>query len=548
MSTASTASCGGRVLITGFFGVFFGMGVFFTGMLVQEVWQATKTRFWTKLECRVLETDLRTDGEDSGPYSLQVRYSYNAGGRTYESTQLALKEEDGWTDDYQKVQRMMLAYPVDGLGTCWVSPENPSDSVLVHGSAWMILFLPLPLIFVLVGGVGIYAAWFGKSGGTEEEEEEEPLSDQSKGRLGGLAFCAFFAFIGLAALVGFFGPPVVGLLLSLTWEPTTCVIDRSTLLTTRSDDGYTYQIDILYRYDVDGDEYRSNNYNFLSFSSSGKSSKHRVLHRYPIGSEHTCYVNPGDPTEAVLHRGLSLGYLLALIPLVFLAAGVAGMVAMLRKNGAKHRGSRESRGQRQRQPLVLKSRGSPLSRLFVLLVFAAFWNIVVGIFVSQVVRDFSAGRGSWFMVLFMIPFVLVGLALIGGVLYSLLALFNPRPQVRLTPGCVALGETADLQWRLRGRASRLTTFRVTLEGREEATYRVGTSSRTDRHVFHQQVLAETEDPHQMARGKLPLAIPAHVMHTFTAPNNKIVWMLKVHGEIDKWPDVKEEFELEVIAP
>ena len=36
------------------------------------------------------------------------------------------------------------------------------------------------------------------------------------------------------------------------------------------------------------------------------------------------------------------------------------------------------------------------------------------------------------------------------------------------------------------------------------------------------------------------------MHTFAAPHNKVVWCLKVRGEIPRWPDVDEEFPLEVL--
>jgi hypothetical protein len=35
------------------------------------------------------------------------------------------------------------------------------------------------------------------------------------------------------------------------------------------------------------------------------------------------------------------------------------------------------------------------------------------------------------------------------------------------------------------------------------------------------------------------------MHSFAAPNNKIVWTIEVHGHIAGWPDVKEEYELKV---
>ena len=42
------------------------------------------------------------------------------------------------------------------------------------------------------------------------------------------------------------------------------------------------------------------------------------------------------------------------------------------------------------------------------------------------------------------------------------------------------------------------------------------------------------------------SIPADTMHSFAAPHNRIVWTLKVRGEIGGWPDVDEDFDLAVM--
>jgi hypothetical protein len=36
------------------------------------------------------------------------------------------------------------------------------------------------------------------------------------------------------------------------------------------------------------------------------------------------------------------------------------------------------------------------------------------------------------------------------------------------------------------------------------------------------------------------------MHSFKSANNKIVWTLQLSGEIPRWPDVSEEFEIDVL--
>jgi hypothetical protein len=87
---------------------------------------------------------------------------------------------------------------------------------------------------------------------------------------------------------------------------------------------------------------------------------------------------------------------------------------------------------------------------------------------------------------------------------------------------------------------------VTLEGREEATYRRGTDTTTARSVFARVKVGSGDRYGNLQRGSAPIEVPADAMHSFTAPNNKIVWLLKVHGEIALWPDVSEELPLEVL--
>ena len=88
-------------------------------------------------------------------------------------------------------------------------------------------------------------------------------------------------------------------------------------------------------------------------------------------------------------------------------------------------------------------------------------------------------------------------------------------------------------------------MRVYAEGREEATYVRGTTTSTDRETFAIIRLIDTERHNEMAAGRTTLRIPPTTMHSFESANNKIVWVVKVHGEIPRWPDVEAEFEIRV---
>jgi hypothetical protein len=163
------------------------------------------------------------------------------------------------------------------------------------------------------------------------------------------------------------------------------------------------------------------------------------------------------------------------------------------------------------------------------------------------VQLFRGDGFSWFLALFLTPFVVVGLVLVGAFVSQVLALSNPVPRITLNRRVLRPGERLEVDWQMRGRVQALRRLRLSLEGREEATYRRGTDTRTDREVFATVDLLDTGDLATMAAGRVARDLPARLMHSFAAKNNKIVWALRVRGEIPRWPDVDEEFVV-TIAP
>jgi hypothetical protein len=141
----------------------------------------------------------------------------------------------------------------------------------------------------------------------------------------------------------------------------------------------------------------------------------------------------------------------------------------------------------------------------------------------------------------MIPFVLVGLGLLWGVIYYILALWNPSFTLTVSEGSPRLGQKIHLEWQSSGFLGRLETLSLELEGRESATYRRGTRSVTDHSLFHKSVVFETAQPANHPGGKAELRIPDEAMHSFDGGNNKIEWSFRIRGSIRKWPDVDESY-------
>lgn len=350
------------------------------------------------------------------------------------------------------------------------------------------------------------------------------------------------------------------------WEATPCRIVASQVTeSSDSDGGSTYKVDITYTYVVEGaGEVRGSNYDFMKVSSSGYDGKAEVVARYPPGTETTCWVNPKNATESVLSRDFSLTYLIGLFPLIFVAAGGGGMAWAVghwmrgRASGGARSGGATVSGPRPSpfgveipadaaQPRVLKPQLSPLGKLFGLILIALFWNGIVSVFVVLAVNGWRSGDGDGCLTVFLVPFVLIGLLLIYGIFRQFLVLFNPRLALTLSRGTLVPGESALLQWKLGGRAGRVTRLKIVLEGREEATYRRGTSTHTDREVFATISIVDTDQPMMIPQGSARVHVPDDAMPSFSADRNKVVWQLKATCEIPGWPDSDDEYEI-VVAP
>ena len=392
----------------------------------------------------------------------------------------------------------------------------------------------------------------------------KPISQR---RRAGTPYGCLVLFFGVFLAVGgvffyfFFLRPVWGLLAARNWTEASCVVLESQVAESSSSDGTTYRPDILYSYSVGGIVYQSRRYDMLEAYSSGYDGKAEIVARYPPGLQTSCWVDPADPSQAVLTRKLSPLYLIGLIPLVFMAVGGIGLVWAVRQ-GSKARTAAPPAGSPGMDraspfgvaipagaggPRELRPKMTRLGKLIALIFVSIFWNGIVSVFVWQAVRLWQAGEPNGCMNVFLVPFVLIGLFLIFGLFQQFLVLFNPRLQITLSRGVLVPGEPVHLQWALSGRGTGVRRLRIVLEGREEATYRRGTDTCTDRETFASIVVVDTAEPYAIPAGSAPLEAPFGTMPSFVTEHNKILWTLKATCEIPGWPDSEDEYEI-VVAP
>ncbi|MFO1093897.1 MAG: hypothetical protein U0992_11385 [Planctomycetaceae bacterium] len=188
---------------------------------------------------------------------------------------------------------------------------------------------------------------------------------------------------------------------------------------------------------------------------------------------------------------------------------------------------------------------SPLAKFLGVTFVALFWNGITSFFVYQAVKSHIDGRPEWCLTFFITPFVLVGLLLIFGIFHSFLSLFIPRPVLTLDRARIPLGGTTKLSWKFSGNAYIIRQLKVSLLGKESATYRRGTDTTTDYNIFFKEILFETHDPLDIPEGSVEIRIPDGTMHSFDADNNKIAWTVHLGGEIPLRPDVDAEFPITI---
>ena len=147
-----------------------------------------------------------------------------------------------------------------------------------------------------------------------------------------ILFYGLFLAGGIALLVPLLLLPVYRSWMARSWHEVPCAILTSGVQSKSDLHGSsTYKIAITYSYVVNGREYTGNRYDFFSVATVGYRGKAAVARRYATGTQRHCWVNPDDPTQAVLTRHLGAPLWIGLLPLTFVLAGALGVIHAARQ-------------------------------------------------------------------------------------------------------------------------------------------------------------------------------------------------------------------------
>ena len=183
--------------------------------------------------------------------------------------------------------------------------------------------------------------------------------------------------------------------------------------------------------------------------------------------------------------------------------------------------------------------------LFAATAFFLIWNSITAALVMVAIKSHAAGRPDWFLSIFVLPFVLIGIwASFYFVRQMLLHTGIGPTNVEISDHPLMPGCTYQLFLSQAGRLH-VRSLELLLVCEEETTFRQGTDIRTERCcVFTKSIMVEEDfkiEPSKAFQHECELQIPTAVMHSFRANHSAVHWMLVARGQARSWPEFERSF-------
>ncbi len=348
---------------------------------------------------------------------------------------------------------------------------------------------------------------------------------------------------------------------SQTWESVPC-----TVTTIKVEDaplrGNTrvYTPTVAFTYQREGKDYSSNRFWFGAKGTTDAETARKAVGAFQADGQYECLVAPTDPREAVLVRTLNPPYgstflyysIAAGIGALMLFGHLAGLLmqcfggsTVSEKNlkRAMANGTCPMESGDPDEPLVIQAAESRVAVAVGLWIAGICWTGIV----SLIFMGFMQNRNLIPMIILSV-FFLIGIALMVFAFYSTLQIFNPRPILASSQRDLYPGSEFELSWMFRGNAKKIQHLEIVLEGIEKVSYRQGTNSRTEEKPFFQKKIVDSNSSDTIGQGFELVEIPLSTMHSFKSSNNSFTWQIRVLGKIAFWPDIRDRFEIVLLAP
>ncbi|MCA9147761.1 MAG: hypothetical protein KDA92_00615 [Planctomycetales bacterium] len=193
--------------------------------------------------------------------------------------------------------------------------------------------------------------------------------------------------------------------------------------------------------------------------------------------------------------------------------------------------------------------GSPSWRLLVVGTFTLLWTAMVSVLIILAVRKYLVGNPDWYLTVLVIPFAAVGVwAIYYWLRLLLLATAIGPTSLEISDHPIYPGRDYRVYLTQAG-ALRVQSLTISLVCLEEATYRQGTDTRTERRRVFEDVVFTRENfeilPGIPCEHECDLQFPTGVMHSFQSDHNAVQWRLVVRGKVERWSKFERVFPLVV---
>ena len=106
------------------------------------------------------------------------------------------------------------------------------------------------------------------------------------------------------------------------WEEIPCVIMSSEISELPIDEGPRRFVPVIhYSYQFNGKHYESDRY-YFGVSGGSEARVKSIQRQYPPGSQARAFIDPNNPTEAVLNREIKISWLMVCLVIAMIASGI----------------------------------------------------------------------------------------------------------------------------------------------------------------------------------------------------------------------------------
>ncbi|MHC4216367.1 MAG: DUF3592 domain-containing protein [Planctomycetota bacterium] len=328
------------------------------------------------------------------------------------------------------------------------------------------------------------------------------------------------------------------------WSKQNCTILKKEVKThnvTGDGPGVAYSVDIQYSYDYQGVNYLSNKYDFQDefykqYYDDYKTAR-ALVNSYDSNITQICYVNPQEPSEAVLSTKVDKPFKKAFFSMIGISIGFAMLGLCI---GEKRRMKGIERGLLPDQSFP-KTYSSTRVRCVYFMLF-----LLGGL--AFLTLTFLLGNNEPSKTKY-----LIGKALYGGFAIALLfwamkcffKLIVLPVKITFNSANLRIGETLEVNWKVGPKAEKILGLVIGI--RCEATVRDKDTNKFVYKILHRDYKRIVSGSSSIKTGQATFPIPNSYEIITAVKAATCRWVFIFNARVDRYPDINDEYDFEVYA-